>query len=131
MMIKNIIGENYILGRIVSTILDNEKVTGRVLSIDISEFGDTFLLIEPLDRSEIFRSNLIGCKFISAPQESISDIQSALKAASAHRASIVNSISYANQISGENTYIYEEALKECDSICEIISLKLARALPDG
>ena len=132
----HVIDEKYIMGKIANGVTrsTNENIRGHVIAIEVGEFGDIFITVEPLDGSPIIMIPLEGSNFGRNEETipcSITELTEALRVASDHRSSIVNNITYARQISGEDTSVYESELKKCDLICERLGNELNKANLNG
>jgi hypothetical protein len=119
------IDEQYIMGKIAE--FDGGR--GRVVAIEVSEFGDILFSIEPLDGGNLVVKKMQECSL--GRRENVipafpDQIREAFEAASKHRSSVVDNITYARQISGESTKEYERQLSKCDELCSALAEEMKK-----
>jgi len=125
---KHKIDKRNVMGRVVTRACDDGSiVTGYVIATSVTEWNDAFVTVEPIDGSEVKIINLVGCKFENRSDNipaSVEEVTALLKVASDHRESVVCNITYAKQISGEDTTAYEKELEKADACCDSLMAKI-------
>ena len=123
------IDNDYILGKIVSYPEGvYEYGRGRIIATEINGFDEILITVECINGGDVKQIPLLVCSFEESP--SISELKEALREASKHRDSIVQNISYASQISGEDISIYKPDLEKWNLICEEIGRELKNVSRD-
>jgi hypothetical protein len=120
------IDEQYILGKFVKK---GDYFIGKVIGIEFNNDGTMLFIIEPLDGSNIFVDIAEKYSFGKDPNTipvSHGEIMEALEVVSKHRDSIANNISYAYQISGENTEQYRQELAKADQTCALLMKQIEK-----
>jgi len=105
-----------------------EGGSGRVIAIEVNEFGNILLSIAPSNGSKIVFKKMEECS-LGKVSNSAEELVLAFQAASQHRSSVAKNIAYASHISGEDTTLYEIQLKKCDELCMALGDKMKKSLP--
>ena len=120
------IDEKYILGKFVK---EGDSFIGKVIGIEFNDVGTMLFIIEPLCGGNIFEDVAEKYSFgrdADTIPASHNEIMEAFKVASKHRDSIADNISYACQISGENTDQYRQGLEKADQTCELLMKQIEK-----
>jgi len=119
------IDEQYIMGKTA----DFDGGRGRIVAIEVSEFGEILFSIEPLDGGKLVLKAMQECS-LGRKDDVIpafpDQIREAFEAASKHRSSVVDNITWARQISGESTKEYERQLVTCDELCSALAEEMKK-----